>query len=73
MAHATLNPEEQCEFNSLWKKQFLAHTKCIEIEDPVNLQGETVYLLESLLNVVTLYGPECVMFVKTDKPHTVAM
>ncbi len=73
LAHASLNPETSSETSDKDKRKFLAQAKCIEILDPVDLQGETTYLLKSLPKVVPLYGPEGIMFVKTDKPSTVAM
>ncbi len=51
LAHATLNPENQDESETPGKRQFLAHAKCIEIEDLVDPQVEITYLLDTLLKV----------------------
>ncbi len=55
------------------KEQFLSETNCMELLDPVDLKGETTYIMDNQLKTVLLYGPEGVMFVKTDNPCTVAM
>ncbi len=55
------------------KKKFLSETNCMELLNPVDPKGETTYIMESLPNTVPLYGPEGVMFVKTDNPRTVVM
>ncbi len=73
MAHTTLNPEKQSESDSLEKRQYLAHAKCIEIKDPVDSQGETTYLLETLPKQVLLYESESIQFVKTDNPCRLTM
>ncbi len=47
------------------KKKFLSQGKCIELEDPVDPLRLNMYLLDSLLKQIPLYGAECVQFVNT--------
>ncbi len=55
------------------RRQFLSHTNCMELLNPVELKGDSIYCLDKLPMAVPIYGPEGVMFVKTDKPRTIAI
>ncbi len=73
LAREALSSETSAAVTTEEKRCFVVEPNCIEVLDPVDLKGEFTNLLETILNVVPLYGPEGVMFVKTDKPHTLAM
>ncbi len=55
------------------RRKFLTETNCIELLNPVNPSGDTVYCMDTLPVEVPLYGPDGVMFVKTRQTKTVAM
>ncbi len=55
------------------RRKFLTESNCIELLNPVNPHGDTVYCMDALLVEVPLYGPDGVMFVKTRQTKTVAM
>ncbi len=46
---------------------------CIELSNPVDTQGTTVYCLETLSETVPLYGLDGVLSMKTDNPGSVGM
>ncbi len=55
------------------RKKSLSESNCIELLNPVNPRGETVYCMDALPGEVPLYGPDGVMFVKMRQMKTVAM
>ncbi len=55
------------------RKMFLTVANCVELLNPMDPKGNTIYFMETLPNAVPLYVPEGVMFVKTDNPQTMAM
>ncbi len=55
------------------RRKFLTESNCIELLNPVNPCGDTVYCMDDLPVEVPLYGPDGVMFVKTRQTKTVAM
>ncbi len=55
------------------RRKFLTESNCIELLNPVNSLGDTVYCMDALPVEVPLYGPDGVMFVKTRQTKTVAM
>ncbi len=55
------------------RKKLLSESNCIELLNPVNPLGETVYCMDALPDEVPLYSPDGVMFVKTKQMKTVAM
>ncbi len=46
---------------------------CIELLSPVDLKVELTYCMDVLPDEFPLYGPDCVLFVKTANPKSVAM
>ncbi len=50
--------------------QFLAHAKCIEIEDLVDPQVEITYLLDTLPKVVPLYMVRSTHSLSKQTDHT---
>ncbi len=73
MAHDTHSQELKLGSTDKEKKRFLTGTNCVELLNPVDPKGETTCLLETLPGMVPLYGPEGVIFVKTENPRTMAM
>ncbi len=55
------------------RKRFFSGDNCIELVNPVDLQGATVYCMDTLPETVPLYGPEGVLFMKTENPRSVGM
>ncbi len=55
------------------RRQFLSQTHCMELLNLVDPKGDSIYCHDKLLIPVPIYGPEGATFVKTDKPHTIAM
>ncbi len=55
------------------RRKFLTQSNCIELLNPVNSRGDTVYCMDALPVEILLYGPDGVMFVKTRQTKTVAM
>ncbi len=55
------------------RRAFLSQTNCMELLNPMDLKGDSIYLLDNLPKAMPLYRPEGVTFVKTDKPRTIAM
>ncbi len=55
------------------RKRFLSGANCIELLDPVPPKGTTVYCIDTLPEMVTLYGPDGMLFVKTEEPSTLGM
>ncbi len=51
----------------------MSGTNCIELVNPVDLQGATAYCMDILPDMVPLCGPEGVLFMKTENPHSVGM
>ncbi len=55
------------------RRKFLTESNCIELLNPVNPLGDTVYCMDALPVEVPLYGPDGVMYVKMRQTKTVAM
>ncbi len=55
------------------RKRFLSGANCIKLTNPVDLQRTTAYCLDTLPEMVPLYGPEDVLFMKTENPRSVDM
>ncbi len=55
------------------RRKFLTESNCIELLNPVNPCGETVYCMDALPDEVPLYHPDGVMFVKMKQTKSVAM
>ncbi len=55
------------------RRKFLTEANCIELPNPVNPRGDTVYCMDALLVEVPIYGPDRVIFMKTRQTKTVTM
>ncbi len=52
---------------------FLSGANCIELLDPVAPKGTTAYCIDTLPEMVPLYGPDGMLFVKTEEPSVLSM
>ncbi len=55
------------------RKKFLTGANYVELLNPVDKKGSTIYFIETLPNAMPLYGLEGVMLVKTNNSSTVTL
>ncbi len=69
---ATSSQEEPGQIDEA-RKRFLESTNCIELSNPVLLQGTEAIFINTIPDMVPIYGPEGVLFMKTDNPKMLGM
>ncbi len=55
------------------RKRLLSSDNCIELVNPVDPQGAPAYCMDTLPETAPLYGPEGVLFMKTENPRSAGM